>query len=288
MRLWSATLGFFLLLLLSAVAQEDVLRPRGAPIFEPVRERRLPIMLGIEGGINWNTASQTLQYQPTPGPTNTPLQLFKSGNGFSPAARILADIGLNPNVGIRLHVGYDVKTVGRSGTAEADCQDFSNPANLTTTPLSVDWTFTANYLTAGAGIRYNVTPQLWLTAGIAAHFHQGNRQKEKLSTPETSNCGFLNPADGQLYRQLEVETEMNSPPMKSSRIGAELGVGYAIPISPKLWLVPQLQFQLLSSFREDIEGLDTWKQFSQGTYTVQARNASQHSLQLLIGLWFGL
>ncbi len=287
MRSRSTVLGL-LLLTLPAIAQEDILRPRGAPAFAPVRERPLPIMLGIEGGVNWNTASQSLQYQPTPAPTNTPPQLFKSGNGLSPAVRILADIGLTPNLGLRLHVGYDVKTVGHSGTAEADCQNLYDPTIITTVPVSVDWTFTTNYLTAGAGIRYNVSAQLWLTAGIVAHFHRSNRQKTKYSVPETSNCGFLNPEDNRLYRQLEVELEINSPPMKSSRIGAELGAGYAIPLNPKLWLVPRLQLQLLSSFREDMESSDGWKWFSEGLYNVRLRNASQHSIQLLLGLWFDL
>ncbi len=286
MQPWLRILSLLFGLLCSALAQEDILRPRGAPIMASPHERALPIMLGIEGALNWNTASQTLQYSPFQ-PTNTPTQLFKSGSGFSPAVRVLADIGLSPALGFQLHVGYDVKTWGRSGTAEADCQNLLNPTLVTVIPVSVDWTFTAEYLTAGAGLRYAVTPHLWLTGGVTAHFHRSNRQKTTYSASQDANCGFPGP-DGQLYRTLQIEAEFDSPPIKSTRFGVELGAGYVVPIAHRLWLVPRLQFQLLSSFRDDLDGTDAWKPYTEGPANVRGRNASQYSLQLLVGLWFGL
>jgi hypothetical protein len=276
-----------LLLCLSAWAQEDVLRPRGAPLFQPFQEeRRLPILLGIESGVNVNFSSQDLQYsRPI---SNTPPQLFKSGNGFSPIEAIAVDVGLSPRLGLQFKAGYDVKTIGNSGTAEADCQNLFDPTQVTTEPLSTEWKWTLEYIALGAGLRYDLTPQLWLTIGGVAHFHVSNRQTTTYTAPKNSDCGFLNPEDGQLYRQVTIESETKRPPLKSSRFGAELGIGYKLPLNPKLWLVPRLQFQLLSSPREDIQGFDGWKRFTQGIADVTARALSLYSLQLLVGLWFGL
>ncbi|MDW8225167.1 MAG: hypothetical protein RMK93_03945 [Bacteroidota bacterium] len=273
----------------TATAQEDILRPRGAPTVTPWEEPTLPVLLGIEAGGNWNMASQTMGYSPFQ-PTNTPSRLFKSGSGFSPTFNVHADIGLTPQTGLVIHAGYDIKQWGNSGTVEADCQDLSNPTVVRVVPISAEWTFAAHYITLGAGLRYSPTPQLWLSGGFTAHFHRTNRQEEKYTvTDPAGNCGFVNPADGNLYRTLEVASEWNAPPVKSSRVGVELGAGYRIALGRKLWLIPRLQFQLLSTFREDLGPVqDLWKQFTEGPATVVQRDASQHSLQLLVGLWFGL
>ncbi len=286
MRHYAVCIGL-LFALAPGFAQEDVLRPRGAPIFEfGAPERGLPLMLGIEAGLNWNIASASLDYTPFT-PTNTPPQQFKSGTGFSPTASIVADLGLTPKLGLHLRLGYDVKTFGHSGTAEADCRDPATGVYLGTVPISVDWSFTMSSITAGVGLRYELTPQLWLTAGLVSHFLTSNEQKETLISG-SDQCGFINPADGQLYRELRVTGEFNSPPMKKTRFGAELGLGYKVALSHNLWLVPQLRFQLLSTFRDDIENLDAWKSSSEGSATYITRSPSQHSLQLLVGLWFGL
>ncbi len=277
----------YLLASFCALAQEDILRPRGAPVF-PLEERRLPITLGIEGGLNWNTASQELLYSPFQ-PSNTPNQQFKSGSGFSPLFNLAADLGFTPTLGLQLRAGYDIKTWGHSGTAEVDCQDIYDPTRVTVIPLSVDWTFTVHYITLGAGLRYSLTPTIWLIGGFTVHLHQSNQQKATFSiTDPNTNCGFINPEDGQRYRTLEVTAEFNAPPMKKTRVGIELGAGYKVPIGRTLFLVPRLQFQWLSSFREDLIGKDAWKPYTEGVADVQWRNASQYSLQLLVGLWFGL
>ncbi|MCS7177596.1 MAG: hypothetical protein NZ960_08325 [Candidatus Kapabacteria bacterium] len=284
---FAATLCLLVLLESAAVvAQEDILRPRGAPVVAPWEEPTLPVLLGIEAGGNWNMASQVLRYSPFE-PTNTPSRLFRSGSGFSPTFNVGADIGLTPQLGLVVRAGYDIKQWGNSGTGEADCIDFLTGA-IREVPVAAEWTFVVHYITLGAGLRYNLTPQLWLSGGVTAHFHRTNQQKEKYSVDDPAgNCGFVNPADGRLYRTLEITSEWNTPPMKSSRIGLELGAGYRIMLGYKLWLVPRVQFQLLSSFREDVRSRDSWKR-SEGIVDVIGRDASQHSLQLLVGLWFGL
>jgi hypothetical protein len=117
---WRCALALLPLLL---YAQEDVLRPRGAPVFEPWTEARTPIRLGLEGGISWNSASQSINYagvQPTP---PTPMDIFKSGSGISPAAAAAVDIGIAPKLGLQFKLGYEQKKWSNSGTRIADCED---------------------------------------------------------------------------------------------------------------------------------------------------------------------
>jgi hypothetical protein len=284
---WRCALALLPLLL---YAQEDVLRPRGAPVFEPWTEARTPIRLGLEGGISWNSTSQSINYtgvQPTP---PTPTDIFKSGSGISPAAAAAVDIGIAPKLGLQFKLGYEQKKWSNSGTGIADCEDpFGNVS-----PVSVQsrYTVQANYLAIGAALRYDLTPQLWLTVGPVYHRLLGKvRETGRYEVDPNSNCGFPGP-DGNLYRVLEIEAEIGpddpvSAPPSSGRLGAELGIGYRIPLSPGLELVPRLSGQLLSSPRNgDVDTEDEWREPTLGRLPVQWKGLSLYSVLLTVGVWF--
>jgi hypothetical protein len=284
---WRCALALLPLLL---YAQEDVLRPRGAPVFEPWTEARTPIRLGLEGGISWNSASQSINYagvQPTP---PTPMDIFKSGSGISPAAAAAVDIGIAPKLGLQFKLGYEQKKWSNSGTKIADCED---PFG-TVSPVSVQsrYTVQANYLAIGAALRYDLTPQLWLTVGPVYHRLLGKvRQTDRYEVDPNSDCGFPGP-DGNLYRVLEIEAEIGPDdpvpaPPSGGRFGAELGIGYRIPLSPGLELVPRLSGQLLSSPRNgDVDTRDWWRGPTLGPLPVQWKGLSLYSVLLTVGVWF--
>jgi hypothetical protein len=247
--------------------------------------------LGLEGGISWNSASQSINYyagvQPTP---PTPMDIFKSGSGISPAAAAAVDIGIAPKLGLQFKLGYEQKKWSNSGTKIADCEDpFGNVS-----PVSVQshYTVQANYLAIGAALRYDLTPQLWLTVGPVYHRLLGKvRQTERYEVDPNSDCGFPGP-DGNLYRVLEIEAEIGpddpvSAPPSGGRFGAELGIGYRIPLSPGLELVPRLSGQLLSSPRNgDVDTRDWWRGPTLGPLPVQWKGLSLYSVLLTVGVWF--
>ncbi len=285
---WHCTLLLFPLLL---YAQEDVLRPRGAPVSEPFAEARTPIRLGLEGGIGWNSTSQNITYagvQPTP---PTPMDIFKSGSGVSPAAAAAVDIGIAPKLGLQFKIGYEQKRWSNSGTGIADC--FIPYDLIIDVSVQSRYTVQANYLALGAALRYDLTPQLWLTVGPVYHRLLGKiRQTERYEVVDPdSNCGFLGP-DGNLYRVLELEAEIGPDdpvpaPPSGGRFGAELGIGYRIPLSPGLELVPRLSGQLLSSPRSgDVNTEDVWRGPTLGPLPVQWRGLSLYSVLLTVGVWF--
>jgi hypothetical protein len=245
--------------------------------------------LGLEGGISWNSASQSINYtrvQPTP---PTPMDIFKSGSGISPAAAAAVDIGIAPKLGLQFKLGYEQKKWSNSGTKIADCVDFlGNYVYSVTVSVQSRYTVQANYLAIGAALRYDLTPQLWLTVGPVYHRLLGKvRQTERYEADPNSNCYFLDP-----YRtprrvwepQKEKGPDDTDPEAPSGgRFGAELGIGYRIPLSPGLELVPRLSGQLLSSPRNgDVYTRDWW----QGLLPVQWKGLSLYSVLLTVGVWF--
>jgi hypothetical protein len=99
---------------------------------------------------------------------------------------------------------------------------------------------------------------------------------------------------GNLYRVVEIEAERgpdDTDPAAPSggRFGAELGIGYRIPLSPGLELVPRLSGQLLSSPRNgDVDTEDNWRKHTLGPYPlpVQWKGLSLYSVLLTVGVWF--
>jgi hypothetical protein len=244
--------------------------------------------LGLEGGISWNSASQSINYTRVQPTQPTPMDIFKSGSGISPAAAAAVDIGIAPKLGLQFKLGYEQKKWSNSGTGIADCQDLEDPFFVGLVSVQSRYTVQANYLAIGAALRYDLTPQLWLTVGPVYHRLLGKvRQTERYEVDPNSNCGFLGPDS--LYRVVEIEAEIGPDdrvpaPPSGGRFGAELGIGYRIPLSPGLELVPRLSGQLLSSPRNgDVYTEDWWRR---PKLEVQWKGLSLYSVLLTVGVWF--
>jgi hypothetical protein len=254
--------------------------------------------LGLEGGISWNSASQSINYtrvQPTP---PTPMDIFKSGSGISPAVAAAVDIGIAPKLGLQFKLGYEQKQWSNSGTRIADCRDLVDPFYVIPVSVQSRYTVQANYLAIGAALRYDLTPQLWLTVGPVYHRLLGKvRQTERYEADPNSDCYFLAPDenDENFYKPRKVwepkvergpdDTDPKAP--SGGRFGAELGIGYRIPLSPGLELVPRLSGQLLSSPRNgDVDTRDWWRGPTLGPLPVQWKGLSLYSVLLTVGVWF--
>jgi hypothetical protein len=218
------------------------------------------------------------------------MDIFKSGSGISPAAAAAVDIGIAPKLGLQFKLGYEQKKWSNSGTKIADCEYLFG--NVSSVSVQSRYTVQANYLAIGAALRYDLTPQLWLTVGPAYHRLLGKvRQTDRYEVDPNSDCGFPGP-DGNLYRVLEIEAEIGPDdpvpaPPSGGRFGAELGIGYRIPLSPGLELVPRLSGQLLSSPRNgDVDTRDWWRGPTLGPLPVQWKGLSLYSVLLTVGVWF--
>jgi len=222
------------------------------------------------------------------------MDIFKSGSGISPAAAAAVDIGIAPKLGLQFKLGYEQKKWSNSGSGIADCVYFLDI--VSDVSVQSRYTVQANYLAIGAALRYDLTPQLWLTVGPVYHRLLGKvRQTERYevdpTSDSTSDCGFIGP-DGALYRVLEIKAKIGPDdpvptPPSSGRFGAELGIGYRIPLSPGLELLPRLSGQLLSSPRSgDVNTNDTWRAPTLGPLSVQWKGLSLYSVLLTVGVWF--
>jgi hypothetical protein len=227
------------------------------------------------------------------------MDIFKSGSGISPAVAAAVDIGIAPKLGLQFKLGYEQKKWSNSGTKIADCRDLVDPFYVIPANVQSRYTVQANYLAIGAALRYDLTPQLWLTVGPVYHRLLGKvRQTERYEVDPNSNCGFLGPdknlyrGSENLYRGLEIEAEIGPDdpvpaPPSGGRFGAELGIGYRIPLSPGLELVPRLSGQLLSSPRNgDVYTIDEWRKHTLDLLPVQWKGLSLYSVLLTVGVWF--
>jgi hypothetical protein len=272
------SLLLLLTLVLSATAQEDVLRPRiPSSLFKP-------ITIGVEGGVNFNLFSQTLEQNPViPGSV---LNIFKSGSGFSPFAALMIDLPLTPSLALQLKGTYDAKTFGNTISALYDCPNDIGTVDIAN--VDAEYTVNVSYVGIGAALRINATPEIFATIGPIAHFRINDAELATTATivsPE--DCQWLSDSrvpNGKVNKETIKDTVYSS-----TRFGLEVGVGYKVPIAPSIWVVPQLRFQyMLSKPFDDLTTpkAEATRQNTIGPSTYITKDAMLHSLQLGVALWF--
>lgn len=274
--------SIFLLLSNPAAAQEDVLRPRRAStLFKPVT-------IGLEGGLNFNLFSQTITQ--TPVIPESFLNALKSGSGISPYVGIVIDLPLSSSLALQVRGTYDSKTFGNKQSAKFDCPGVVSGVEVI--DVDVEYTVTANYGGLGLDLRVDATPNLFFTVGPVAHFLLSDptvKLTETITTPG-STCQWRDAA-GQPTAGKVFTVSSTDSTYTATRIGLEAGVGYKIPLTPSISLVPQLRFQyMLTKLVPDdsTTQIETTRQQTVGTSTYTITDAMLHSLQLGVAVWFRL
>ena len=268
------------------IAQEDILRPYRAgeseskkwgPNEKPWYQ---PVMMGVELGLNYNSFSQNITWDPAV--PKSPNNVFESGSGFSPFLGIMADFELSYDVGLQVKLLWDKKYFTNSYSGEADVVD-----NLTGIYLgrqgavNVDYNASVDYFDLNFIVRVNVTKDVFLSLGPSFQFALGDiKQNIDLTT---SDPGITFIATGTQNASASGNVVANA------RLGIEFGAGYEYEISKNLYVVPQLRYQLnIFKLAKDSNGLDNWKIYSAGLSNMGFSNAMLNSLQLSVALWFNL
>ena len=257
----------------SLLAQEDVLYPHLPP----------KITYGAELGANYNMFSldmdRTLDLQ------NSPFDAYRSGTGISPYLFAWLDYGLSKRFGMQFKLGVDSKRVGNSADGVADCviPRPGGSVEYRSSDLRLEYEVVTTWLTLGALARFNVTPQIFLTAGPTLHIRaDSTSQLEIEDVPADGVCVF---EDGTTHR--ETRSRIQSDP--TLRAGIETSIGYRHVVSSDLTIIPQLRYQfMISDFIEDRASEDKYQRFSAGTDNVMLTNTQLHSVQLGVGFQFDL
>jgi hypothetical protein len=277
----------FMAAAISAVAQdEDVLRPNGRPdgMSSSSSSSSIPIMFGIEGGLQYNMMSQ-----PVSGfRESSPFHTFEEGAGFSPYVAIMADIGLSSTVGIQLRAAWDAKSFSNSFTAEYDCEDVVSGA-VPIASIKQDFSGSITYVNVGMSLRWNITPQLVFLAGPVASFRSGPLKQtldEEVLSPEECYFNFNTPEQSKTQSQTIEDSTATS-----SRYGLEVSLGYMIPLSSSISLVPRVEYQyMFTPFYDnpDTPFTDASAPVNYGVQTGTVSDASLNSLRFVLGLWITL
>ncbi|MBI5324017.1 MAG: outer membrane beta-barrel protein [Ignavibacteriae bacterium] len=280
-------------------AQEDVLRPHGKKVTatnEDWSYKRNPIIIGVEGGLNINFFSQAMVWDPT-FPHGTIWNGLTSASGISPHFGVLVDVPINKTFNVQLRASYDMKNFGTS-TSGTDYDFFSQVHDMN---LKVD--VAAAYITLTPLLRINATDKLFFTVGPTFHFLAGDIETTwsptSLDGTQLNDFPFWNRiyANGQPWfqngqvtgsaKENEIDLDQNGNVrlvQKSMRVGVEGGVGYKIPLSKSIFLVPQGRFQLMFTPVTD----DThWRDINNLNSVVETSSKKMlNSLQLALALWF--
>ncbi|TAL69502.1 MAG: hypothetical protein EPN82_06620 [Bacteroidetes bacterium] len=273
----------------NAYAQEDVLRPHGKKATTEEADwsyKRNPIIIGVEAGLNINLFNQEIIWNVPDGyPHGTMWDGLKSASGISPHFGVMVDIPINKTFDFQLRAAYDIKNYG----VNVDGTDIDKYGSEWPMNLKVD--VASSYITLTPLLRINATDKLFFTVGPTFHFLAGDIET---TWNPTSTNGITQLNDYPFWNnQFPVGAttgtivENESPIQKSTRIGIEGGIGYIIPLSKSIFLVPQGRFQyMLTPVTSDI--VVPFYDVQSGNIIGNETSANRmlHSLQLALALWF--
>ncbi len=266
---------FLFIAYLPVKADEDVLRPRGKSDYELdyYKSSSLPLIFGIEAGINFNFFSQSINWNPD-------YRIFSiydcmtKGSAISPHFGILFDIPINKKLSFQARLSYDRKSFGNSGTGTDTIIGYPTAINI-----GIGWDVTNDYIATAFLLRYNIDNYWFVTFGPTVHFMTGNVNANK-----SGNTGFGGPSpdDCNYYQFVDaIFTETKAQTM----FGLELGAGYKFPLTQDIFLVPQARFQLsLSPIFNDGSINDIYRNVA----VVEFIKRYSYSLQLALALWFNI
>ncbi len=292
MKIASMFLLVVCLSLTASAQDEDVLRPRGSNSSNARRgssssSSSTPIIFGIEAGVNYNMFSQTMSGLVP----DSRFALNQSGSGISPFVGAFVDIEVARNLGVQIKLAYDQKKFSNSKDAIRDCGVVDQLTGITTVVdanITGEYTNTISYIDLTPQLRWNITPELVFLIGPTAHFQLGNGSGTYTETVSSDGQCFYNPGTPQQSKT--ITATVDSLATIAPRFGIQLDLGYKIPLSNSISLVPKVGYQyMFTKIANDGILQDDSKALSTGVSPdVSITDITLHSLQFTLGLWFQL
>jgi hypothetical protein len=309
MKYLTRSIIILLILVLSVsttYTQEDVLRPKGKPGGYDYTFERNPIIIGFEGGINYNMYSQTLAwdefyYQEYLGVPNHPTVFdgLESANGISPHFGVMLDIPINNSIGIQARFSYDIKNYGTTSRG-SDWAYYIDYGYLEE-EIDLEVDATSAYATFTPLLRINANENLFFTVGPTFHFLMGDVETtwtptvvDQTATLDQFIFWDRDGAESQYTADFKTSSADANEQAFSTRVGLEAGVGYKIPVSTGVYLVPQGRFQYM--FTKQMEDTFWYDDLNNSfeyepEYDIQFQTTTDkmlHSLQFALAIWFEL
>lgn len=273
----------------TAWTQEDVLRPQGKPIIPTgtttVHRRSSGVTwrLGFEAGANLNFASQEINGSHA----RSPINVFRSGMGVSPLLGIYAEVQATNNISIGARFLYDKKSSSNTETnAEEDCT-LLGTGNLSLAQIDSKYEASITYFTFNPLVRFSFADRFFVQFGPVLQFAATDMVTTYTRTVDAEEeCRFIDGSPEGAMSAVGTVTDKADP---SLRVGLDLGVGYRIPISPRIDLVPRIGYQMmLSPIAKGGESVDATRALTLGVVPITFGDAMLSSLQMSLSIWFTL
>lgn len=270
---------------LIAYADEDVLRPKGRPgpeyrLIEPMGLVRNPWAFGVELGGTLNFFGQTItQHQAPSYQTN-----LTSGSGLGPFLNLALDYALNDNIGLQVRLGYDQRRYSLSGYYDWPCQTPPGSGIFMPARVNQNATQTINYWCAGTGVRIRFAEN-WLFIGGFSYHNLSNASFTVTDTITQGTCVFYDDF-GLPIGQRRSLSGSNTSRFSAARWSLDASIGYRVPLSEQVVLVPRIGAQL---FLTPLGPDDTTTGIHPSVGQIYSFTSSQlHAMQFAIGLWFNM
>ncbi len=277
----------YLLIILAvfpALAQEDVLRPKGRPVEDMGMADRTSYKsmwtIGFNAGLNFNFYSADLSWNPEI--TNSPFAVYESGFAISPYFDVFADVHVTEMIGFRFNIAYDSKKINETNTGDMEySQDGIVADGEVDNRTNLD--INGNYLGIGAMLRVNATDRLSLFAGPSVLIPVGDFNENLTEILLTEDDVFFNE---NLMKVRDRDFNVNEKVV----FAFEFGGGYKFFISESISLVPQLFVQIpLASYEDDTDFPDDSQFFNlNGISFMGTANKQIMSVRAAVGLWFDI
>ncbi|MBC8144372.1 MAG: outer membrane beta-barrel protein [bacterium] len=269
-----------------------VMPMRGDPPEEDILRPRIPthgsFFVGLDVGLNTSWFDGNPIYRAF-FPSEEESRMFRSAFGFEPFGSVYVGMRITPNLKVRVRGDYDVRVARRSGTTIDTCPIFdvttSQVVARVPTEVQKDFELEISYLTFSVLGEYAMG-QMFVFVGPSwsMPIKRSFSEVDQIVDPNSVGMFFSNTPDS----TRQIRAERLGTDNVASVVSIKLGVGYIVPMSDNLSLVPQIGFDFpFGSALEDDEDFEFRKDpgpTSAGIVTRLNRHMYYRALQASIGL----
>jgi hypothetical protein len=172
-------------------------------------------------------------------------RLFRSALGFEPFGSLYLGLRFSPELTVRVRGDYDLRTAERKGTTVDSCPliDAATGEQIGSVPVGVEKQFnlSVTYITFSLLGEYHLgQAYIFLGPSFALPVNRSFTETDRI-VEESSFCTYF---AGTPDSTRQIRADVDGTDNLSSVISLKLGVGYMIPMSSKLSLVPQIGLDL--------------------------------------------
>jgi hypothetical protein len=287
-KLCTSIFSLFILLAMAIPAAADPPGPDDETVLHPDPGAVSNWFVQLQGGLNY-TLLQGNSLVRQQSSSEQPTSIYKSSSGLGGIVGGSFGYYITPNFGLSLSGDYDVRYASASANTIDSCLG-RDPSGTVVTRLALpthkEYSVRADYISFTlAGIYQHDNWQL--SIGPSISFPSSGRIQERSDILDSGSCFYLQDSLDQTRHIVGVNTQNEN---LNTRISIKFGVGYAIRLSEKFSVVPQVAFDLgLTHTYSDHQALHTTGDVTGRDivyFPLYNKGITLHAVQMTVGFRF--